>query len=161
MKYIIMAGGVYSAWETPRQLTQIRGEPLVGRTIRLLKEAGVDDIAISTHDERFNGFRVPLLHHDNNFHGYEGRTGTWVEAFYPTEEPTCYLMGDVFFSSEAIRKIVRKALPFLRPLHRLTGDTSSHMRSRSDLRSLTRRHSAPPSTRSKHWRSPERSSADR
>lgn len=107
MKYIIMAGGVYPAWETPRQLTQIRGEPLVGRTIRLLKEAGVDDIAISTHDERFNGFGVPLLHHDNNFHGYEGGMGTWVEAFYPTEEPTCYLMGDVFFSSEAIRKIVR------------------------------------------------------
>lgn len=106
MKYIIMAGGVYPAWETPRQLTQIRGEPLVGRTIRLLKEAGVDDIAISTHDERFNGFGVPLLHHENTFHGYEGGMGTWVEAFYPMEDAACYLMGDVLFSPEAIKKIV-------------------------------------------------------
>ncbi len=106
MKFIIMAGGVYSAWETPRQLTQIRGEPLVGRTIRLLKEAGVDDIAISTHDERFNGFGVPLLHHENTFHGYEGGIGTWVEAFYPMKDAACYLMGDVFFSPEAVKTIV-------------------------------------------------------
>ena len=106
MKFIIMAGGVYPAWETPRQLTQIRGEPLVGRTIRLLKEAGVDDIAISTHDERFNGFGVPLLHHENTFQWYEGGRGTWVEAFYPMEDAACYLMGDVFFSPEAVKTIV-------------------------------------------------------
>ena len=109
MKYIIMCGGRYDAWETPRQLIQIRGEPVVARTIRLLKEAGVDDIAISTHDKRFEQFGVPLLEHENNFKGYvKTGGGTWVEAFYPMDEPACYLMGDVVFSPEAIRTIVDK-----------------------------------------------------
>ena len=38
-----MCGGTYSAWDIPRQLTHIIGEPIVARTIRLLKEAGVTE----------------------------------------------------------------------------------------------------------------------
>ena len=109
MRYIIMCGGVYPKWETPRQLTEIHGEPLVARTIRLLYENGIDDIAITAQDERFEQFGVPVLHHENSFvwgkdaiedHSY------WVDAFYPSEEPTCYLFGDVFFSPFAIASIV-------------------------------------------------------
>ena len=37
MKYIIMCGGHYKKWETPRQLIMVNGEHLVGRTIRLLR----------------------------------------------------------------------------------------------------------------------------
>ena len=107
MKYIIMCGGTYRAWDIPRQLTLIRGEPVVARTIRLLKEAGVDDINISTHDRRFEAFGVPILRHRNNFEGYVDQGGgSWVEAFYSTDEPACYLMGDVVFSPDAIRRIV-------------------------------------------------------
>lgn len=107
MKYIIMCGGTYRAWDIPRQLTLIKGEPIVARTIRLLKEAGVDDINISTHDRRFEAFGVPILRHRNNFEGYVDQGGgSWVEAFYPTDEPACYLMGDVVFSPDAIRRIV-------------------------------------------------------
>lgn len=106
MKYIIMCGGTYSAWDIPRQLTHIRGEPIVARTIRLLKEAGVTDIYISSHDERFAEY-APLLKHKNNFQGYvEHGGGSWVDAFYPTEEAVCYIMGDVVFSPEAIKTIV-------------------------------------------------------
>lgn len=104
MRYIIMCGGNYSAWDTPRQLTVVCGETLVGRTIRLLKEAGVDDIAISTDNDAFLRFGVPLLRHFNDFNT-QGR-GYWVEAFYPMEEPACYLMGDVFYSQNAIDTIV-------------------------------------------------------
>lgn len=106
MKYIVMCGGNYSAWESPRQLTEINGEALVERTIRLLRECGVDDISISSNDMRFSVFEVPVLRHENNF-DTEGH-GCWVEAFYPTEEPVCYIMGDVFFSPEAIRTIVNE-----------------------------------------------------
>lgn len=108
MKYIIMCGGHYDAWEKPRQLTEIDGEPLVMRTIRLLRENGVTDIAISTNDERFEVCGVPLLHHENEFtvHGKDNCDGTWVNGFYPMDEPACYLLGDVFFSPEAIRSIV-------------------------------------------------------
>lgn len=108
MKYIIMAGGKYKDWETPRQLLEIRGEPIIGRTIRLLRECGVEDIAISTYDKRFSQFGVPLLKHDNGFVVESGAVanGCWVSAFYPTEEPACYIFGDVVFSPEAIRIIV-------------------------------------------------------
>lgn len=106
MKYIIMCGGRYDGWEIPRQMLEIRGEPVVARTIRLLRENGAEDIAISTQDERFKQFGVPLLSHENNFIGYKGGTGSWVEGFYPTNGPACYILGDVVFSPEAIRTIV-------------------------------------------------------
>lgn len=108
MKYIIMAGGKYKDWETPRQLLEIRGEPIIGRTIRLLREADVSEIYISTNDERFERFGVPLLKHNNDMvvSGGVVAAGCWVSAFYPTQEPACYVMGDVVFSPDAIRTIV-------------------------------------------------------
>ena len=107
MKYIIMCGGTYKRWETPRQLTEVCGEPLVARTIRLLKEAGISDIAISSNNSVFEQFGVPVLKHDNRYVGYGSRNnGRWTDAFYPTEEPTCYLFGDVVYSPEAIRIII-------------------------------------------------------
>ena len=108
MKSIIMAGGKYKDWETPRQLLEIRGEPIIGRTIRLLREANVSEIYISTNDERFERFGVPLLKHNNDMVVSDGvvAAGCWVSAFYPTQEPACYVMGDVVFSPDAIRTIV-------------------------------------------------------
>lgn len=102
--YIIMCGGLYDKWKQPRQLTKIHGEPIVARTIRLLRDAGITDIAISTNDDRFAEFKVPLLKHDNCFRAYS-HEGTWVNGFYPTDRPACYLMGDVVFSPNAIRTI--------------------------------------------------------
>lgn len=104
MRYIIMCGGSYPYWSTPRQLTEIKGEPIVARTIRLLRENGVEDIAISGDVAIFGKFGVPVLHHRNDF--TTGGAGSWVEAFFPTEEPACYIMGDVVFSHDAIRTIV-------------------------------------------------------
>lgn len=107
MKYIIMCGGQYHIWNTPRQLMEVNGEKIVERTIRILKENGVEDIAISSNDERFEGYGVPVLKHDNRYEGYGGdNNGRWTDAFYPTEDPVCYIFGDVFFSPEAIRAIV-------------------------------------------------------
>lgn len=109
MRYIIMCGGNYREWETPRQLLEVRGEPIVARTIRLLKDAGATDIAISSNDDRFEGFGVPVLRHENNYYcrGYDDYDGYWCNCFYPTDEPTCYIFGDVVFSPEAIGTIVR------------------------------------------------------
>lgn len=106
MKYIIMCGGEYSRWEEPRQLAKVKGEPLVARTIRLLKEAGAEDINISAQDPRFEEFGVPVLHHANSYRSCPNPRGSWAEGFYPTEVPACYLMGDVFFSPNAIKTIV-------------------------------------------------------
>ena len=108
MKYIIMCGGNYEAWETPRHLTEVYGEPIVARTIRLLRECGVTDISISSNHEAFNNFGVPVLHHDNNYTAieYNNYIGYWCDGIYPTDEPTTYIFGDVIFSPEAIRTIV-------------------------------------------------------
>lgn len=108
MRYIIMCGGTYQKWQTPRQLNKIDGEPIVARTIRLLQENGIEDIAISSNNPAFEQFGVPVLRHNNDFvvHGPWDSTGYWCDAFYPTDEPVCYLFGDVIFSPEAIRTIV-------------------------------------------------------
>lgn len=107
MKFIIMAGGTYLKFDTPKHLLPITGEPIICRTIRLLREQGVQDIAISTNDNRFKGLGVPLIHHTNDI-VIKGEilSGCWVTAFCPLDEPACYIMGDVVFSPEAIRTIV-------------------------------------------------------
>lgn len=106
MKYIIMCGGKYKRFSKLKQLIPVKGEPLVLRTIRLLQEAGVADIAISSNNPAFEGLGVPVIHHNNSFVLDGTVHGMWVDAFYPTDEEACYLMGDVVFSPEAIKTIV-------------------------------------------------------
>lgn len=108
MKYIIMCGGTFPRFSKPRHMTLYRGEPLVARTIRLLRENNVSDIGISSNNSGFEQFGVPVLRHENTYTSwaYDQCTGLWCEAFYPTNEPTCYVFGDVCFSPQSIRKIV-------------------------------------------------------
>ena len=101
-RYIIMCGGEYKEWDIPKQLSVVHGETIVGRIIRLLRDNGVSDIAISTNNPVFGCFGLPILTHDNHY----GDGGMWLEGFYPTNDPVCYLFGDVVFSPEAIKTIV-------------------------------------------------------
>lgn len=104
MKYILLCGGKYGDY--PKQLIKVMGERIVDRTIRLLKAYGVEDIAISSNDPRFTDCGVPILLHDNTFR-YGRNEHKWLNAFYPMTEPVCYVYGDVYFSEDAIRQIVR------------------------------------------------------
>jgi hypothetical protein len=111
MKYIIMCGGKYKEFETPKHLLKINDEVIVERTIRLLKENGITDIAISTDNPAFDYLDVPKLRHENKFeaNGDKEKTNSkycWLNAYYPMEEPCCYIHGDVYFSDEAIKTIV-------------------------------------------------------
>ena len=108
MKYIIMAGGNYNHWEKPRHLSIIQGEEVIARTIRLLRENGIEDISISSNNPIFEKFGIPVLHHDNlyNCKWHSILEGSWFNCFFPTDEPVCYIFGDVVFSPEAIKKIV-------------------------------------------------------
>lgn len=107
MKYIIMCGGEYDIWKTPKQLINIKGERLVDRTIRLLKENGIEDIAISSNNPLFDSCGVPRLEHENSFKIVDGKdSGYWLDAYYPVTEPVCYLYGDVYYTPEAIKTIV-------------------------------------------------------
>lgn len=105
-RYIILAD-CSVGFETPRQLTEINGESLLKRTIRLLKENGIKDILITSHDIRFDNLgtkRYEPLYNDY----VPNESGYWLNAF-PIElinEPVCFLFGDVYYSENAIKTIV-------------------------------------------------------
>lgn len=106
MKYVILCGGDYVGWETPRQLLRLpSGETIVERTIRLLNEAGIadSDIFLTATDKRFYDLGYPIIEHENKYNGVNGR---WLEAFPAIFEKVCYIFGDVIFSPDAIKKIV-------------------------------------------------------
>ncbi len=106
MKYIIMCGGNYDNFETPKQLSVINGETLVERTIRLLKENGIEDYYISSNNYIFEKYGR-MLHHENSYKYENGKIhGYWVDAYYPLDEPCVYLHGDVYYSEDAIKKII-------------------------------------------------------
>lgn len=106
MKYIIMCGGEYDKFETPKPLSVINGETLVGRTIRLLKENGITDIYISSNDKRFDKYGM-RLEHNNTYEIKKNKVyGYWLDAYYPTNEPCIYLHGDVYYTENAIKKIL-------------------------------------------------------
>ena len=105
MKYILLCGGMNTKeqkrFDKPRHLLEIKGEPIISRTIRLLRENGVEDISISTDmPELFEGFGVPIIERHFN------SGSLWIDCFPTISEPACYLFGDVVFSPEAIKKIV-------------------------------------------------------
>ena len=131
MKYIILCGGTYEDWEYPKHMAVVNGEPIVARTIRLLRENGIEDIGISTNDDAFAGFGVTLYKHNNPYTLPKDADADtpWLDAFYPMTEPVCYIFGDVVFSPKAIKTIVEtdtdsieffasaKPLPSIYPKH--------------------------------------------
>ena len=109
MKYVILANSNNNTFDIPRQLTEINGEPLVKRTIRLLKENGIKDIIITASDERFDNLGAERYEPKNSTYDYNTGAGYWLDAF-PFElltEPVCFIWGDVYFSDKAIKTIVK------------------------------------------------------
>lgn len=103
---IVMCGGYYEKFENHKALSVINGEPLVERTIRLLKENGINEYYISSNDDRFKEYGN-VIKHENSYRYENGKsTGYWVDGYYPTKEPTIYLHGDVYYTREAISKIL-------------------------------------------------------
>lgn len=107
-----MCGGSYPKFEVPKHLLKVNGEVLVERTIRLLRENGITDIAISTNNPAFDYLDVEIIKDENNQFLYFGENenklskNSWLRAYYLMNEPVCYLHGDVYFSDEAIKTII-------------------------------------------------------
>lgn len=105
MRVIIMCGGTYSEFEKHKALSVVNGETLVERTIRVLKENGITDYYITGNDDFKQYGKV--LKHKNTYKFEDGKgSGYWVDAYYPTEEPVIYLHGDVYYTENAIKKIL-------------------------------------------------------
>lgn len=113
MKYVILSDSDnVEPFTMPRQLYKINNETIVGRTIRLLKENGIKDILITSHDKRFDN--LGAIRYEPKSNKYDGKEtdqhkkGYWLNAF-PQElltEPITFLLGDVYYSEEAIKTIV-------------------------------------------------------
>lgn len=110
MTYIILAdsNNIHS-FKTPRQLIEINGEKLIQRTIRLLKENRIKDIIVTSHDKRFDN--LGAVRYEPLFNDYKPKEnkGYWLSAF-PIElidEPLTFLLGDVYYSENAIKTIVK------------------------------------------------------
>lgn len=106
MQVIIMCGGKYKDFEKHKALSFVRGEVLIERTIRQLKENKIENWFISSNDSAFDKYGT-VLHHENSFQVEKNKViGYWVDAFYPTNEQTIYLHGDVYYTDNAIKKIL-------------------------------------------------------
>lgn len=112
MKYFIMCGGDYTLkFKEPKQLYKVNGEVLVERTIRLLRKNGVKNIAITTNGDCFDYLDVEIIKKKDDF-SLRNNPSTmtskesWLNAYYLIDEPCCYLHGDIYYSDEAIKKIV-------------------------------------------------------
>lgn len=110
MKYVIMCGGEYKNFATPKQFAKVRGERIVDRTIRLLRERGIEDIVIMSNNPAFDSCGITRVEdRKNDFSqdkSWTNMKGWWLDAFHDFGESCCYLFGDVFYSERAIERIV-------------------------------------------------------
>lgn len=102
MRYVIMADGDGKRWNNymgiPKHLVQINGEPILARTVRLLRENGINDIVITSRDERYNyATRIPQTIRDCEIDRFEASI---------VDDEVCYIYGDVYYTTEAIKTIV-------------------------------------------------------
>lgn len=106
MRFVIMADGKGTRWDNymgiPKHLAKVNGEPILGRTVRLLNEMteGKAEVIVTSHDERyeFEGSRrhEPL---DNNLE---------IDRFTREliEDDTCFLYGDTYYTEDALSAII-------------------------------------------------------
>lgn len=101
MKYVILSGDTINSeyWKDESVLfSKVKGESLVERTVRILKELGINDIYIFGQDERYNRLGIKYVNY--------GIRGCWVNEFFNSKEPTCFLFGNVYYSYSAIQKMI-------------------------------------------------------
>lgn len=107
MIYIIMAGGQYDDFTKHKALTEVNGEPLIARTTRLLKQFKVDYlITVNEGNDVFEKYGKTVKR--PNSYRIKGQRvqGWWVDAFYKTDSPVCYLFGDVYYTEHGLKEII-------------------------------------------------------
>ena len=102
MLYVLMCAGKGTRWNNyqgvPKHLIKINGEPLLGRTTRLLKKYGINNYIITTNDVRYKEYGQTRP---------QSYTDCEVDRFEDIDnEEICYLYGDVYYTEEAIKNIV-------------------------------------------------------
>ena len=104
MKVFILCAGYYKNFDKPKALTEINGERLVDRTIRLLKPYNVAPI-ITCNEEETLFDEYEHINTKQTFDHVE-RKGYYLDAFIPCDEQCIYLFGDVYYTKQAIDSII-------------------------------------------------------
>lgn len=108
-----MSAGESKRWtgDQPKQMTMIKGEPLLYRTVRILKELKQDDIYITVTPEL-----KPLLETlaiANKITLFEPKNNVQeIDRFLSCEEvwdkSILFLYGDTFYTKEALQDMIEK-----------------------------------------------------
>ena len=103
----ILCAGESARWNNhlgvPKQLIPIGGEPLLERTVRLLHAKNIFDINIIAHDELLKIKTCNFIRPSK----YQWIVETLLSTQSLWNENTIILLGDVFYTREAINSIVR------------------------------------------------------
>ena len=104
MRFVIMADGKGIRWNNylgiPKHLAEINGEPIISRTVRLLRDLTDGEIIVTSHDERyeFEGSRrhEPL------------KNRLEIDRFTEEliEDDICFLYGDTYYTESALKTII-------------------------------------------------------
>lgn len=105
MIYTIMADGKGTRWNNhngiPKHLIEIDGEILIERTVRLLNKYDEEaKVIITSHDKRYEFPGSTRYEPKNNNLEIDRFTEELIE------DNICFLYGDTYYSSDAIKKII-------------------------------------------------------
>ncbi len=112
MRVIIIAAGEAKRWNNylgvNKHFIEIDGEPILKRTVRLLRERGVTDIYIVSDEEQYNLEGAKLYHPKRNpdngdLDKFMNSRELWTAE---PENKTFIFYGDVYFTEHAIDAIL-------------------------------------------------------
>lgn len=109
MRFVIMADGQGTRWNNymgvPKHLALVDGEPVLGRTVRLLREAAAEagaeepEIIITSHDPRYE-FEGAVRHEPaNNIYEIDRFTSELIC------DDMCFLYGDTVYDKDVLADI--------------------------------------------------------
>ena len=105
-KVVILCAGDASRWGdylgVPKQLVTFNGESLLHRTERLLRKKGCHDITVISHDDRLRLETCSFFRPER----FQCTTETFLSTRSLWGEMTLVLLGDVFYTQNAIERIV-------------------------------------------------------
>lgn len=104
MRFVIMADGKGIRWNNhlgiPKHLAEINGEPIISRTVRLLRDLTDGEIIVTSHDERYE-FKGSRRHEPlNNRLEIDRFTEELIE------DDICFLYGDTYYTESALKTII-------------------------------------------------------
>lgn len=111
MRAIIIAAGEATRWNNymgvPKHLIEIDGEPIIHRTVRLLNERDVNDIyVVGPDDERYRIDGSELYIPNKNPRNHDADKFLNSAPLWHPEDRTVVFYGDVYFTDDAMDKIV-------------------------------------------------------